>query len=175
MSRIAVKHIGSHESPCDGCASGKHTPFFWVDDRVEGEWTATPAAEGWSGLVHGSAIAALHDEAAAWAMMIVLARTGFTTRLDVRYLRPIRIGDRVVAVGRVAEHDEQKATFATEIILPNGKVASTASVEYMFMEDPALLEKMLGKPLGSAFLEWLQSDATKRRALNVREAELLGR
>jgi uncharacterized protein (TIGR00369 family) len=172
MQRIAVRHISADTPRCEACISGKHIPFFWMGDHMEAEWTADPASEGWSGLVHGSVIAALQDDAAGWTMMIVLAKTGFTTRLDVRYLRPIRLGDRVTVRGRVVERDERKGTFATEIVLPDGKQASTATVEYAFVEDAAFLEKVLGRPLNPAFVEWLKSDAETRRALNVREAEL---
>lgn len=175
MSRIAVRHVDTFGQHCEGCANGKHTPFYWLGDQVEADWTGTQAAEGWAGLVHGSVIATLHDEAAAWTMMIVLARTGFTSRLDIRYLRPLRVGDRALVRGRVVEQDDHKATFATEIVLPNGKPASTGTVEYAFMEDPALFEKMLGRPVGAEFLTWLRANADGRRAMNVREGELASR
>ncbi|HVL47634.1 MAG TPA: hotdog fold domain-containing protein [Candidatus Thermoplasmatota archaeon] len=139
---------------------------FRVDgDTVVGAWTATAALEGWGGLVHGSAFAALHDDAAHWAMNVLVGQIGVTTRMDVRFQRPIRIGDRVTATGRVASVDARRGAFATEIRHADGAVASTAVTEYMFVEDPALLARLLGRPVSPMAVELLAAPPEKRREM----------
>lgn len=149
---------------------GLDVGFALAGDRVEATWRATSAMEGWAGLAHGATFAALHDDAAHWAMIALAARTGFTTRMDVRFLRPIRIGDRVRISGRVAEVGEKRGSFASELALDDGTLASTAVTEYAFVEDPGTLTRILGRELSPFMRKWLASDAATRRELVVERA-----
>lgn len=176
--RIPLRHVGRESLRCYACATdakfGLHTQFYWVGDRVEATWTAGEQAEGWAGLVHGCVFSALHDEAAAWSMMMICATTGFTTHMDIRYKRPIHVGDRVLIRGRVVERHPRKGVFATEILAADGSVCSTATVEFAFIEDINFLEKVTGAQLSPEFITWMKADTEGRRAMIAEQARLEG-
>lgn len=143
---------------------GLHLQFYLVGDHVEASWTATETLEGWPRLIHGAGFAALHDEAAAWAMVALSGRTGLTTQMDVRFLRPIRLGDTVTVLGRPHEVGSRSGTYATELRLADGTLASTARTTYAF-QDAAALEALLGTQLSDRFAQWLAADPAQRRLL----------
>ena len=145
---------------------GMGVRYFLVGDVIEGAWTASPLLEGWSGLVHGTAFAALHDEAAIYAIVYLASETGFTTRIDTRFRRPIRIGERVVVRARVAKVGERGATVASEIVLADGAVASTAETDYAFADEAALL-RVLGRPLSPFLAGWIRAPKAKRLGLAI--------
>ncbi|MHB8606544.1 MAG: PaaI family thioesterase [Thermoplasmatota archaeon] len=133
-------------------------------DKVVCEWVATEAVQGWPGLAHGSAFAALHDDACAWAMIALAGQTGFTTRLDIRFLRPIRLGEKLRVVGKVAEVDAKRGSFTSEISLADGTVASSARGEFAFVDGP-MLERLLGRPMSEEMRIWLATPLAERPAL----------
>lgn len=152
-------------------ASGPQHPaslgmqFYYApsEARVECEWTPTEKVQGWVGLAHGGALAALHDDAAAFAMVLLACRTGFTTKMDIRFLKPMRLGHPVTVTGRVQELSERRGTFVTEIKAETGDVLSTALTEYAFV-DGKVLERLLGRPLSEPMKKWLAADDVGRRA-----------
>lgn len=145
---------------------------FLAEDRVEGEWVVPPRVEGWAGLAHGTAFAALHDISAVWTTALLAEELGFTQRLDVRFLKPLRVGERVTTVGRVAEASPKAGTIATEVLNEAGAVASRATIEYAFVGDPALLARILGRPLSPFTAAFLRAPKGERRALLLaRQAE----
>ena len=156
-------------------ASGPRHPtslgmrFYYVPEsnQVEGEWTPTEQVQGWVGLAHGGALAALHDDAAAFAMVLLACRTGFTTKMDIRFLRPMRLGQPVLVTARAQELSERRGTFVTEIkAKATGDVLSTALTEYAFV-DGKLLERLLGRPLSEPMQKWLALDEQGRRAYAI--------
>lgn len=146
---------------------GLHLQFWLLEEHVEAEWVASEVLEGWPGIVHGTAFAALHDDAAAWAMIALAGQTGFTTRMTISFARPIALGQRVTVKGRVERVEGRTGTFATEILLPDGSAASTALTEFALVDLPTL-ERMLRKPLSEPLRSWMVASPEQRRAL-VRE------
>lgn len=142
--------------------------FYYVpsEARVECEWTPTDKVQGWVGLAHGGAFAALHDDAAAFAMVLLACRTGFTTKMDIRFLKPMRLGQPITATGKVQELSERRGTFVTEIASKAGDLLSTALTEYAFV-DGKTLERLLGRPLSEPMKKWIGSDDAGRRAYAI--------
>ncbi|MGB0652773.1 MAG: PaaI family thioesterase [Thermoplasmatota archaeon] len=161
---------------CFGCGpdnpDGLRLDFYLEADRVEGRWTPTGASEGWQGLLHGGITAALHDDAAHWAMVALACATGFTTRMDVRYTAPIRLGHEVLATGRIQELGPRRGHFATTIH-QDGVLASSAVVEYALM-DAARSRAMMGGVVSDDFARWLDADAAGRLALLLERGRLEG-
>lgn len=167
MERYPLAHLaeglrcfvcGPHAEP------GLGVRFELAGDHVEATWDANGLMEGWPGLLHGAAFGALHDEAAAWAMIAVAARTGFTRRMEVRYLQPLRIGQRLTIRGRPAKVGERSGTFETAILLPDGSPASTATVEFAFL-GAEQIGRIVGRPLSPQLAAWLAADDAGRRAM----------
>jgi len=64
------------------------------------ELTLPERYQSWQGMIHGGVIALMLDEAVGWAGWHA-GHPGLTARLEVRYRRPLRLGERVRVVGRV--------------------------------------------------------------------------
>jgi uncharacterized protein (TIGR00369 family) len=87
-----------------------------LDLHIEPEacWTELeiPAAfQGWEDVVHGGIVATVLDEVMAWS----LASTetwGFTARMTVTYRRPVAVGRRVRAEGRLVTRRRRALTTA---------------------------------------------------------------
>lgn len=119
---------------CYGC--GPHNPaglrlrFERVGDEVVTRFTPSEGMEGPPNVFHGGLQATLVDEVAGWACVGLLGRMGFTTSLNVRYIRPVQINVEVEARGRVAARNNN--VVAVEVRLrQNGKNALMGTVHYM--------------------------------------------
>jgi acyl-coenzyme A thioesterase PaaI-like protein len=143
--------------------AGLGARYVLEEDTVRGTWLPRPEHEGWSGLVHGGVFGALHDEAAAWCMIALAGQTGFTVRMEQTFRRPLRLGQAVDVVGRVAEANPRGGAFATEL-RQGGELASAARTEYVFSDAPTLA-RVLGRDLSPQLQAWLEADPPKRREL----------
>ena len=90
----------TNDNFCFACGEknpqGLHLSFDYSDEG-DAAWTYfTPdkSHEGWEGIVHGGITAVVMDEAAA-KLVERLAIRSVTGRLDVRYIKPARVGERL--------------------------------------------------------------------------------
>ena len=85
-----------------------------------------------NGVVHGGAIAALIDTAAAFAVISVLPidERATTVDLTVNYLRPLRSG-RAGAIAKVVKAGRRVIAVSVEMTDEAGKVAATALTTYI--------------------------------------------
>src|SRR5215469_18590323 len=74
--------------------------FTPTDDGSVCDYEVPIRYQSWRGMVHGGMVALMLDEAVGWASWHA-GRPGLTGRLEVRYRRPLGIGERVRVVGRV--------------------------------------------------------------------------
>lgn len=145
--------------------AGMKVPHYLVGDRIEGEWTVTAQMEGWAGLAQGTAFAALHDISAVWSVAALAEELGVTTRLDVRFHRPMRLGDRVRTVGRMKDISAKAGIVESEATREDGTVFSRATIEYAFLQDASALERVLGIALSPFTRAYLAAPKGERRAL----------
>lgn len=168
MDRLPLLPI-DEGARCFVCgAANKHglgVRFFLAGDQVEGEWVAHEAVEGWPGILHGGAIMALLDDAAAWAMIALANETGFTRSLEAKFVRPVPLGAPVRAVGRVIEVGDRAGVFQAEVLLPDGQPAASARVEFAFVNEAVLVRMQGGKPLSADLAGWMRAPRAERRAL----------
>jgi acyl-coenzyme A thioesterase PaaI-like protein len=147
--------------------AGMRMPHWYCGDRIEGEWTVTPALEGWAGLAQGTAFAAVHDMSAVWSVATLAEEIGFTQRMDLRFHRPMRIGERIRTVGRMKEVGPKSGVVESEAMREDGTVVSRAVVDYAFAPDGAMMERMLGRPLSEWTRAYLAAPKGQRRELII--------
>lgn len=84
-----------HLDTCFGCGPRNEARLGieprYEDDKVVAEIEFHPRFEGGPGLVHGGAIAAFFDDLIGFVAM-AHQRPAVTAKLEVNYLRPIRLG-----------------------------------------------------------------------------------
>lgn len=83
---------------CFGCGEanpeGLRIQFRVEGGRVTGEFEARQAHQGYPGMAHGGIAAAAIDEAMGWAMYAA-GVWAMTARLEVKYRRPLPLGQPV--------------------------------------------------------------------------------
>ena len=83
------------DQPCFGCSPsnpvGLHLQFERDgDNAVTSTFHAKPGWEGAPGVIHGGLQATLADEVGAWTVIATTGNFGFTTSMQLRYVRPAR-------------------------------------------------------------------------------------
>ena len=78
---------------CFGCnpdnPQGAHMHFYWDGEQVVSIWKANPNFVSWIDTLHGGIQATLIDEAAGWIVFRKLRTSGYTSKMDIRYIKPV--------------------------------------------------------------------------------------
>jgi len=114
---------------------GLKAAFYNLENGdVAALFTARQEHQSYPGRLHGGMAAAILDEVIGRAMM---ARDkgawGVTVELSLRYKKPVPLGEKLRAVGRVIKDSRRLFEGAGEILLENGEVAVSAVGKYMKM------------------------------------------
>jgi acyl-coenzyme A thioesterase PaaI-like protein len=142
-------HFFGHENPCFGC-NPRH-PFglrlsLWRDgESLYSRMTPGEDYQGPPGIVHGGLVMAIADETAAWALVGLRHRFGFTAAVEGRLARPVRIGTEVISRAQITAESSRVVKVAIEVA-QNGVAAFTGTLTFMMME-VAAAERLLGVKL----------------------------
>jgi len=90
--------------------------FRIADEGVEGVFTPDSKQEGFKGIVHGGVLCSLLDEVMGWAAAADRKRYFVTGELNVRFLRPLKVGTPVKVRARVLEHLFRHSTVEGEVV-----------------------------------------------------------
>ena len=97
-------------------------------------WTEPTLDErfmGWEGIAHGGIVCAILDEVMAWAL-VDEDSWGLTARMSVDFRRPVQIGRRLRAEGRVVERRRRLIRTEGRLLdAETGAVHATAEAVYM--------------------------------------------
>jgi uncharacterized protein (TIGR00369 family) len=83
--------------------SGLHMRFYANENEVVSWVTVPDHLRGWSNLVHGGIISTLLDEIMSWAAIHLLQKIIVTKSMTVDFVKPIYIGQKLKAQGRIVE------------------------------------------------------------------------
>lgn len=138
---------------CFGCGpnheQGLRLRFVREGEEVVTRYDPPRDREGPPGILHGGIQATLADELAAWTLIGLRGRMGFTTAIDVRLLRPARIGGELEGRGRILAERPGVAVVGT-IFRQEGKTTLRGRITYALpsAEEAA---RVLGGPLPEAW------------------------
>jgi len=90
---------------------------------VRAEFTPSDLHVGYEGLVHGGIIAALVDDALA-NVWFVRGQEALTARIEVRFRRGVRPGERLVVTARATGSKAGLATARAEVARADGEVVA---------------------------------------------------
>ena len=104
---------------CFGCApdneNGLKMEFYEDGDDIVSIWDPADHFQGYNFILHGGIRASLIDELAAWVIFVKLRTSGYTTRLDVKYIQPAYTNRGALTLrGRVKEMKKNIATIEVE-------------------------------------------------------------
>ena len=111
MKKIKNPYIGLEDQGynCFACCPnnpiGLKMEFYEDGDDVVCFWQPSDNFQGWLKTLHGGIQATLMDEIGGWLINRKLQTAGMTTRLNMKYQRPIPTGDGVTVEvrGRIKE------------------------------------------------------------------------
>ena len=139
--RLKSPFTGDKGDKCFGCSAtnphGLHLEFFEDGDDVVCRWKPAPRFQSWDGVLHGGITATILDETAGWAAMRRFQRSAMTTRLDIRYLKPVLVdGGFIVARARYnCQVKEKIARFCATLENAAGVVLAEADADYYIMDE----------------------------------------
>ena len=141
------------DQPCFGC-SPQHPIGFRLSFVRDGEEVVTrfmpkDCYQGPPGVMHGGLVSTLVDEIGAWAIIALMGKFAFTTSLELRFKRPIRIGIEVVGRGRISAPGRR--VVGTSVTLWQEDQIAVESTLRFVMLDKRGAEKFLGIELPQAW------------------------
>lgn len=141
------------DNPCFGCSPshphGLRLRFRRVENVIRVTFTPREEQQGPPGIMHGGLVATLADELAAWTVVGLRERFGFTASMELRLQRPLRLGAACEGEGTIVS--ESARTVKTAVTLSqNGERILSGQFTFVLMDQEAA-EKMLGGPLPDAW------------------------
>ncbi len=79
---------------------GLHLKIIDTENGVKTEFIPIKEYEGYKGILHGGIIATILDEMVAWAC-IKKGYIGVTAELNIKYKRPMVLGKKYIAYGKI--------------------------------------------------------------------------
>ena len=123
---------------CFGCgdrnAEGLQIEFEIEGKRAIGHFTPRESHVGFPGVAHGGIAAAALDEAMGWAMYAAGA-WAMTARMEVRYRRPLTLGEEVVITGEVTRDRGKRLEAEARIESASGEKIAEATALFLRMPE----------------------------------------
>lgn len=90
---------------CFACSStnlhGLQMRFFSNGEMLISDLSVPEHLCGWRNLVHGGVISTILDEVMGWSAVYLLRRFSLTKSITIEFLKPLKVGSRLRAEGRV--------------------------------------------------------------------------
>ena len=87
---------------CFGCSpdneAGLKMEFYEEGNEVISMWHPEARYQGWLNTLHGGIQAVLLDEICAWTVVRKLQTTGVTSKMETRYLKPVKTTDDFITL-----------------------------------------------------------------------------
>jgi uncharacterized protein (TIGR00369 family) len=101
-----------------------------AEERVVAEFTPGDEHQGYPGVVHGGIVMAMLDETLG-RVAIAAERWMVTGRLNIRFRRPIPVGETLTVVGEAVTWKKQVLEARGEIRLADGQVGAEATGTFL--------------------------------------------
>ncbi len=129
MRRIRNPFVNRVGYGCFGCSpdneQGLKMSFSEDGDEIVSSWEAGARFAGYGGILHGGIQATLHDEIASWVVFVKLSTAGFTERLEIDYLNPVRVeASPLLLRSRIEGMEGNRAKIRTMLFDSGGKLGS---------------------------------------------------
>lgn len=135
MKKILNPWAGEPTYHCYGCdpnsQSGLRMEFYEDGEWIVSHWHPRSEFQGWRNTLHGGIQATLADEIASWVVFRKFQTSGVTSRLEMRYKRPILTTDHHIDLrARVVKQMRNVVEIEVEISNSAGELCSTGVCVY---------------------------------------------
>ncbi|MCF0218667.1 MAG: PaaI family thioesterase [Muribaculaceae bacterium] len=139
--KIRNPWVGKDDYNCIGCAPnnpiGLHMHFYTDDDAVLGVMHPNENFQGWIGMLHGGIQSTMLDETGAWFVGYRKQMTAVTTRLDVRFMKPVLTSwERILVRATGGTEGHGLCQVHLELLSPDGEVCARAEATYFMNPRP---------------------------------------
>jgi uncharacterized protein (TIGR00369 family) len=116
--------------------------FVESGDEVICVWEPKTEFQGWTGIVHGGIQATLLDEVASWVVQVKLKLSGFTSQMNIRYVKPVPT-DQGLLTARAKLTETKKRLAFIQVSLENdkGEVLTKGEIIYYVYPEEESKEK----------------------------------
>ena len=109
MKKLINPYLNKEGYNCFGCSPtnpiGLHLEFWEDGEDIVATWNPNVNYDGWVETLHGGIISTLIDELANWVLSRRLQTAGVTTKLEVKFRRPVSTRDRQITLrGHMTGH-----------------------------------------------------------------------
>jgi len=120
---------------CFGCSPdnpiGLRLTFTEEGDEIVSSWNPGTHYQGYFNILHGGIAATLMDEIASWTVYVKLKTAGFTSRMEVRYLKNVGMDQGPVSLrARLKGMRRNLADIEVKLFDRNGTLCSTSLLTY---------------------------------------------
>ncbi len=138
MRKIVNPWIGVEGYHCFGCDpqhnSGLRMEFYEEGDYVVSRWEPTSEFQSWINTLHGGVQATILDELCGWVISRKLQRSGVTSRMDMRYRKPVHICNGAIYLrAKMVEQRRNIVTVEGAIYNSQGELCTQATCIYFLV------------------------------------------
>lgn len=135
MRKIKNPWMQKEGYDCFGCSPdnpiGIHMEFYEDGDDIVSFWNPQTHYQGWVDTMHGGILATIADETAGWVVFRKLQTSGMTTKLELKYRKPVMTTDPQITVrGRIAEQRRNLVTIDVSIENSKGETCVEGRATY---------------------------------------------
>lgn len=130
---------------CFACSphnpDGLQLQFYEIGDYVQSDWVPSRKYEGNPGAIHGGIEATLLDEIGAWTTYIKARRSGVTSRMNVKYHKPLLSNQKKITLrGKLKDKQHNICYIDAELLNEQGECCTEASLVYFCMPQDKAIE-----------------------------------
>lgn len=121
---------------CFACGAhndqGLHMTFATNGKQIRSQVVIPEHVRGWSNLAHGGVTTTILDETMAWACIYFLHQFPLTRDIQVRFKKPVYVGDQLYAITTLESLDERRRKLIIQGQLFNQKdeLVATATGDF---------------------------------------------
>ncbi len=131
---------------CFGCSEhsdgGLQMEFWEEDDKIISFWEPRAQFQGYFNILHGGIQSTMMDEIASWVVFVKLKTAGVTSKMEVKYRRPVYMDDgKITLKATLLEQRKKLAKIHVELYDANHKLCTEAEVTYFLFSAEKAVEE----------------------------------
>ena len=135
MKKIVNPWAGEPSYHCFGCdpnsEHGLRMEFFEDGEYVVSHWQPRSELQGWRDTLHGGVQATLADEIASWVVFRKFQTSGVTSRMEVKYKKPVKItAEPITLRARAVKQMRNVVDIDVELYDAQGELCTIATCVY---------------------------------------------
>lgn len=144
--KIRNPFTGHQGYNCFGCSPdnpiGLRLNFVDEGEIITAKWQPNLDLQGYNNVLHGGIQATLMDEIASWYVYVKLKTAGVTSKLDVKYKKPVYVtGGPILLKARLKEHRRNLADIHTELFDSHQLLCAEGTIQYFTFPEKIARDK----------------------------------